>query len=75
MYSLLLSFLGEGETGAFQSPSSIAEELWVNALETGVSLSLGLVNAVFVSLLRLVMSRMILRLCHPFSIYYADYIK
>lgn len=74
-YSLLFCFLGEGKTGSLLGASLVAEELRVNAQETGVSLSLGLVNAVPVSLLGLVMGRMILRFCHPFSIYYADYIN
>ena len=71
----LLSLLDDSGAGSLLGASLVAEELWVDTLETGVSLSLGLVDAVSVGLLVLVVRSVILRLCHPFSIYYADYIK
>ena len=71
----LLSLLGNGGASALDGASSVAEELVVDSEERAVSLSLGLFDAILVGFLVLVMGRMVLRLCHPFSIYYADYIK
>ena len=72
----LLSLLGNRGACALLSASSVTDEFGVDAGERRVSLPLGLVDAVPVGLLVLVVSRMVLRLCHPFlSIYYADYIK
>ena len=71
----LLSLLGKGLAGALLGTSSVAQEFWVDAEEGGVSLSSGLLDAVSVGLSGLVVRRVVLRLCHPFSIYYADYIK
>ena len=72
----LLSFLRDRGTCALLGASSVTDEFGVDAEKRCVSLPLGLVDAVLVGLLVLVVSRMVLRLCHPFlSIYYADYIK
>ncbi len=71
----LLSLLGDGGAGSLDGASSVTEELGVDTEERAVSLSLGLLDAVLVGFFVLVVGRMVLRLCHPFSIYYADYIK
>ena len=71
----LFGLLGEGSAGALDGASGVADELWVDAHLRDVSLSLGLLDAVSVGLLVLVVVRVVLRLCHPLSIYYADYIK
>lgn len=74
LYSLR-SLLGSGDLGSLKCSSSVAEELGVHTNKGSVSLSLGLVDAVSVGLFVLVVRSVVLRLCHPFSIYYADYIK
>ena len=72
----LLSLLGNRGACALLCASGVTDEFGVDAEKRSVSLPLGLVDAVPVGLLVLVVSRMVLRLCHPFlSIYYADYIK
>ena len=75
MYSLLSALGLFSLSASLESTSSVADELGVHTEEGSVSLSLGLVDAVFVGFLVLVVSSVVLRLCHPFSIYYADYIK
>ena len=75
MYSLLSALGLFGLSASLESTSSVADELGVHTEEGSVSLSLGLVDAVFVGFLVLVVSSVVLRLCHPFSIYYADYIN
>ena len=67
--------LGEGSHSALDGTSSVTEELRVDTFERRISLALGLRDAVAMGLLVLVMVSVVLRLCHPFSIYDADYIK
>ena len=71
----LFGLLGEGGARSLDGASGVADSLGVDAHLRDVSLSLGLLDAVPVGLLVLVVVRVVLRLCHPFSIYYADYIK
>lgn len=71
----LLGLGGDSSAGALDGASSVTEELGVDSEERVVSLSLGLLDAVLVGLSVLVVRGMVLRLCHPFSISYADYIK
>ena len=67
--------LGESRLGSLDGASGVAQELGVDSEERRISLPPGLLDAVPVGLLVLVVVRMVLRLCHPFSIYYADYIN
>ena len=67
--------LGDGGASALDGASGVADSLRVHAEGGAVSLTNGLLDTVAVSLLVLVMVSVVLRLCHPFSIYYADYIK
>ena len=65
----------KGGLGTLHSASGVAEELRVDAHEGRVSLALRLLDTVLMGLLVLVVVSVVLRLCHPFSIYDSDYIK
>ena len=75
LWGSLGGLLGLSFAGALDGASGVAQELGVDTHGGSVSLSLRLLDAVPVGLLVLVVVRVVLRLCHPFSIYYADYIK
>jgi hypothetical protein len=58
------SFLGVGDESALGGSALVAEELGVHALGADVALLGNALNAVLVLLLGLVVSGMVLRLCH-----------